>query len=903
MQSQSMAAAVAPRLAAVGGLTGAAIAAVGLALSASAFWISRSVDSDRVRAGLDVRADWRTSDIRHHVEHDAESLRVIATFVEVRAETNNPIDQAQFQSVAHQAYDDAHVPLRAVIWAPRVRHEEIESFLRSARRLRTDDYRLLDRAPGGATVAAAARAEYFPVLFDATFEGQRGVPGLTFDSEPARRAAMERARDSGAVTAADAVPLFTGDGRQLALLAFWPVYKGGRRPDTVEARRRDLLGFVIGVFRLDAALANAIRDTPGVLSTITLFGAGEGGAMRPVVQYRPDRRAIVMGPDIAAPESAYRVVRAPVILGRSWRVEFDYAPEVVADLRSTAPWGWLAAGLLLTGILFIVFAQQGARRRAVEALVTARTAGLDRANADLRREVDRRQRSEAASRETSELLQAMFDESPFAVVALDPARRVLLWSRAAERIFGYGAAEVIGRPYPLVPAEGQAEFDGIIARVTSGERLRAVSVRRRRKDDTLADVIFSGAPLYTADGALRAMLFVLEDVTERRGVERQLQQALRMEAVGQLTSGIAHDFNNLLGIVVGNLDLAAERLAADPKTRELIESALQGALRGAELVQRLLAFSRRQPLAPQAIDLNERLPELTALLQRTLGQSIEVVARPAPSLWPAVADPAQLENALLNLAINARDAMPNGGALTIETANTSLDENYAAQNPEAAPGDYVSVAVSDTGTGMPPDVIERAFEPFFTTKEVGKGSGLGLAMIHGFVKQSRGHVKIYSEVGHGTTVKIYLPRADRAPTAPAAEERRDDAPRGHESILVVEDNPEIRTVAERLLTELGYRVRMAENGPAALAILDAGDAFDLLFTDIVMPGGLSGYDVAAEARKRRPGLKVLFTTGFAEASLRNGKHADADVVGKPYRKSELARAIRRALDRTQGEAT
>jgi CheY-like chemotaxis protein len=318
-------------------------------------------------------------------------------------------------------------------------------------------------------------------------------------------------------------------------------------------------------------------------------------------------------------------------------------------------------------------------------------------------------------------------------------------------------------------------------------------------------------------------------------------------------------------------------------------------------VQRLLAFARRQPLSPRAVDLNERLPGLAALLQRTLGERIEIRTVHGKSLWPAIADPAQFEDVLLNLAINARDAMPNGGMLTIETANVRLDETYAALNPEATPGDYVMAAVTDTGTGMPPHIVERAFEPFFTTKDVGKGSGLGLSMVYGFVKQSHGHVKIYSEIGHGTSIKIYLPRSDMAAEASAVEAAPAALPRGSERVLLVEDNAGVREAAEKTLAELGYRVYAMPEAASAMSWLERGESVELLFTDLVMPGAMNGRELAAAAVARRPGLKVLLTTGYAEAAVHNGNGngianaLHAHFIGKPYRKADLARMLRKAL--------
>jgi signal transduction histidine kinase len=383
-----------------------------------------------------------------------------------------------------------------------------------------------------------------------------------------------------------------------------------------------------------------------------------------------------------------------------------------------------------------------------------------------------------------------------------------------------------------------------------------------------------------------------------RMMEAQLRQAQKIEAIGQLTGGVAHDFNNLLGVIIGNLDLLAERTAADPATIELIDDALNAALRGADLTKRLLAVARLQPLTARVVDLNERLPGTVAILQRTLGEDIHISMSLAADLWPAQVDPSQVEDALLNLAINARDAMPNGGALTIETSNARLDERYAASPRDVLPGDYVVLSVTDTGEGMPADVIERATEPFFTTKPLGKGTGLGLSMIFGFAKQSGGHMTIYSEVGVGTTVRLYLPRAQTEGLS-GDQEAQDQLvlPRGGEAILVVDDNAQLRRVAERRLTILGYRCQEAENGPSALTLLESGERFDLLFTDLGLPDGILGDELARLATQIQPWLKVLYTTGYAK--VQNGRGVDQDeltpMLRKPYRSKDLAEAVRAIL--------
>jgi signal transduction histidine kinase/CheY-like chemotaxis protein len=381
-----------------------------------------------------------------------------------------------------------------------------------------------------------------------------------------------------------------------------------------------------------------------------------------------------------------------------------------------------------------------------------------------------------------------------------------------------------------------------------------------------------------------------------RLTEEQLRQAQKMEAIGNLTGGMAHDFNNLLAIVIGNLDILVDRKKGDTDVRELGGEALEAALRGADLTQRMLAFARRQPLQPRPVDLNALIAELDKLLSRTLGENIEISLDLDPELWPTVVDPSQLDAALTNLATNARDVMPDGGSLIVVTGNRRLDADYAAEHAEVVPGDYAMIEVSDTGIGMEPAVVERVFEPFFTTKEHGKGTGLGLSMVYGFIKQSGGHINVYSEPGIGTTFRLYLPRSERGDaTAGAAAAAETTSGRG-ETVLAVEDNASLRRVVVRQLHELGYRVLEAESAPAAMKILER-EPVDLLFTDVVMTGGSSGIELARDALARWPQLKVLITSGFPEVKLNgNGRAAiPARLLNKPYRKEDLARAIRETM--------
>jgi nitrogen-specific signal transduction histidine kinase/CheY-like chemotaxis protein len=395
----------------------------------------------------------------------------------------------------------------------------------------------------------------------------------------------------------------------------------------------------------------------------------------------------------------------------------------------------------------------------------------------------------------------------------------------------------------------------------------------------------------------------LRDVTDRKRIEAALQQVHKMEAVRQLTSGIAHDFNNHLAVIIINLELLEQRLADRIDLQSLTQCALDAADRSAALAQRLLAFSRRRALKPHATNLSQLISGgMADLLRRTLGETIKIEVKHAAHLLPCLADPAQLESALLNLAINARDAMPKGGMLTIETANVRLGDEPGLLAEGVAPGEYVMLTVNDTGHGMPAEVAARACEPFFTTKKAGKGTGLGLSMVHGFVRQSGGHMEIDSKIGRGTTVRIYLPRAQEGEEASAGAFELPVAQRERaESVLVVEDDTEVRDRVVAMLSELGYRARQAEDGASALAILDEEPGIALLFTDLVLPGGMSGPMLAAEARARRPGLKILFTSGYetADATFHGQLEKTAHVLGKPYRKAELARRLQAVFD---GEA-
>jgi PAS domain S-box-containing protein len=490
----------------------------------------------------------------------------------------------------------------------------------------------------------------------------------------------------------------------------------------------------------------------------------------------------------------------------------------------------------------------------------------------------------------------IFDTSLDLILIVDRQGNVMQASPSTETILGYDPASMAGRSaIEFLYREDLEKTRNVMRRASRGEPTHSFDCRYVHKDGRIVPLSWKG--VWSEPD--QQHFFVGRDMTERVALEQQLRQAQKMEAIGQLTGGIAHDFNNILAVIIGMTELTAVAVAGDAKVSAMVKQIDESAERGAQLVQRMLAFARRQPLEPRILDMNTAVQHSVALLERTLGEHITLQAVMSKDLWPALADQAQLEDAIVNLALNARDAMPEGGRLVIETSNAHLDDAYAAQHAEVVAGDYVAINVTDSGAGIPPELIERVFEPFFTTKEVGRGTGLGLSMVYGFVKQSRGHVKIYSEIGHGTSVRLYFPRAMQqmpaladTPAAAAA-----GLPAGREAILVVEDDAAVRGMAVGILEGLGYHVQQASDGKSALGILREGGPVDLLFTDMIMPNGMNGHDLIAAARRMRPGLKVLLTSGYSEQFIKTSDSApNVRLLNKPYRRETLATVIRAVLE-------
>jgi PAS domain S-box-containing protein len=486
----------------------------------------------------------------------------------------------------------------------------------------------------------------------------------------------------------------------------------------------------------------------------------------------------------------------------------------------------------------------------------------------------------------------------------DLINNTVWWSDAITEQFGYTSSELEPGPESWTRRTHPDDLDRLLESVyqflDSDKTFWSGEFRFFRSDGKAANVIGRGTVIRNGAGRPVRMMGSMIDITERVEMEQRLRESQRLEAIGHLTGGVAHDFNNLLTVIQGNAEMLTE-LSTDPNLQAMAEMTLTAARRGAELTKRLLAFARRQPLDPKATDLNQLVAASQALIRRTLPENIELEFVPDPNLGIAEVDANELDTALLNLVVNARDAMRGGGKLTIETANAVLDRHYADRHPEVSAGEYVMVGVSDTGIGMDADTAHRAFEPFFTTKSKDKGSGLGLSMVFGFTKQSGGHIKIYSEPNEGTSVKLYFPRArgvQHTHYQPPAELQPQG---GTEHILIAEDDDLVLEHLERQLRSLGYRVTTATSGPDAFDALGAHGDVELLLTDIIMPGGMSGRELADRARVLYPSVKVLFTSGYTENAIVHHGRLDPDVnlLSKPYSRLELATKVREVLDAQQ----
>jgi PAS domain S-box-containing protein len=860
----------------------AIVALLGAAGAATAYQIATRNDDLRIRGVMELRAEWRARDFERKLYLLANDIEAMA-ILQASEQTPDAGLFDRFAAQSHQAGD----PLQRLIWAPRV--------TRGGPGPKPD----AGTQPGGPS-AEVGGGDTFPVEFEHTFVQSKHGADADLAANPDWRSVMERSRDAALPLGTPPMPLF--GTTELGYRIVWPIYEDGIVPKTVAERRARLRGFVAGSFTIDGVLNAALRGTPPAIGTVYFFAGGPTLPAAPIATYSPGTGSVTQGGPIvraATPSGSLRIARTVKVFGQEWTLLFDFDRSVLAPLRSSREWIFPVGVLLLTSLLISYLAREQGYRRMVQRTVAERTAELSAANSRLSQEIVERRRSEKLAREGEERLKRAQSLAHMGTDVRDLRTGAREWSDETYRIMGVPRESfelTQENVFGLIHPDDRHLILAARAKAVAGTTPDPMEYRIIRPDGNVRHVYREWEIVRDAAGEAALLLGTIHDITERRQAEEQLRQAQKMEAIGNLTGGIAHDFNNLLGIIIGNLDLLRDRQSRDPDADELSGEALDAALRGADLTRRLLAFARRQPLQPAPTDVNELITRIFRLLERTLGEQVQITLDLNPDTWPVVVDPAQLEASLTNLATNARDAMPGGGRLIIVTGNRSLDADYAAQHAEVQPGDYAMVEVSDTGTGMPAEVASHIFEPFYTTKEQGRGTGLGLSMVFGFMKQSGGHINVYSEVGIGTTFRLYLRRAEFAAEAGGAVVPIAPARGNGETVLAVEDNAALRRVVVRQLTELGYRVIEAEDARTAYRVL-ASEQVDLIFTDVVMPGGTSGHELARIVLSRWPRIKVVLTSGFPE----NKVNGDTDLpnlrlLSKPYRRDDLGRLIREVLD-------
>ncbi len=722
------------------------------------------------------------------------------------------------------------------------------------------------------------RSAYTAIVFLEPFDFRnRRAFGFDMYSEPVRRAAMERARDTGKAAMSGMVTLKqeTGEDVQAGFLTYVPVYRQGQPLTSVADRRAALTGFVYSPFRMNDLLHNVLGQD-GLDVALSIYD----GSI-------PLDQTLMYQSGEALTSPLYKDTRRLEIDGRTWTVRVASLPAFEHSIGKSQ-----AITVLIFGLIVSLLLIAGIR---IMTMTGTRAVSLAKEMTSARLESEGRFRG-------------AFETAPHGMALVGTDGRWIMVNRALCRLLGYSEEQLLRIEFQDITHPDDLDDDlELVNRVLAGE-MESYQIEKRyiRKDGTVISILLSVVLVRNESGAPVHFVAQILDLTDRLEAQRQLMQSQKMDAVGQLTGGLAHDFNNLLAIIIGNLQLLQRTLKGDEKANHRAASAVEAAERGAEITQRLLAFSRRQTLEAKVTNVNGLIAGMAGLLQGTLGEHVKLQTELCEEDWRAKIDSNQLETAILNLAVNARDAMPHGGHLTIDTSSVQLDEDYTSANREVAAGEYIAVSVSDNGSGMPAHVANQVFQPFFTTKEVGKGTGLGLSMVYGFAKQSDGHIEIYSEEGVGTKVTLYLPRdSESALENPTISLYAEEFPRGTETVLVVEDNNGVREVTVAQLEDLGYTVLEAENGLKALAMLANHPDIAIMYTDIIMPGGMNGAELAAQASARFADLKIVYTSGFAETAILQGSGVQAlgVLLTKPVTKSNLANAFRHALDDVNSTAS
>jgi PAS domain S-box-containing protein len=842
--------------------------AIGVALTLGLVWYDIRQQTQVAAARFSQEADEHATEIQHLFDAS------VATQQSVNALFAASTDVTQEEFTRFLAYDRGQsAPFIALQYAPRVTASERLLYAALIRDTQGIELGIWERDASGTRHPAGDRSDYFPIAL--TYPAvASALRGFDVGSEPVRRAAIDIAAATGkpAVTA----PVRTIQrAKEWGVLIFAPMRSSDGACADADACRASVSGLSVGVYVVGDVVKTSLAASR--LNAHIFVYAQQTPDARPVFAYEPSGSAADAGQtqpliaDLAQSPVEWRPLR---IAQQTWQLA--YLPAA-----SFAGWGRLSTVLLLLGL----------------GLTSALTIARERAR-----------RHMATLSESERRRATLIANLPGAVYRCrnDPAWTVEFVSDGIEGLAGYPPQHFVGERKRgfgelIVPEDRDRVWHTVQAAVLDSRKPYQVEFRIQAADGQVKWVWEQGCGVYSREGDLLALEGFVTDITERRRTQEHLVEAQKLEALGQLTGGMAHDFNNLLGIVIGSLDLALMKAPEDARLRQHVSTALDAALRGGDVTKSLLAVARRQPLEPRDVDVNEVMREMMPLIRQSAGPAIQVFETLCDGEAAARVDPGGLNNAVLNLVINARDAMPTGGRLVIETHVRQIDAEDAAHVPVVAPGPYVIVEIGDTGAGMDTEVAARAFEPFFTTKERGKGTGLGLAMVYGFARQSGGFAALYSRRGKGTMVRLYLPAAAAAAGAAESKRATESVPAGKERILIVDDEAELGNVAREWLESLGYTVEVLTAPGDAITELKNG-TWDMLFSDVVMPGGMDGIELAKKAAALRPDLKILLTSGFA-AQAASSQPLQWRLLEKPYRKGELAQVVRKVLDEPRQRAS
>jgi len=778
-----------------------------------------------------------------------------------------------------------HNEIQALEWIPRITHQERIPYEAGVRNEGFSEFAISQRTEQGNMAPDQKRKEYYPVSYVEPLTGNEAALGFNLGSSKTRLATLEESRDSGDTLITGPITLVQEQGKQSGFLIFSPIYEG--RPKGTVERQKSLLGFALGVFRIGDLVGHAVSRIEGFnidSVALTIYDDTAGGESQLSYSNHTD-------------SSAVRLLSTSTSIskgGRKWRLEFTTGPAFVASHKS-----YLPVLLLLVANLFAFFA-------CLYIFARGRAEGARIEHEQLLKMEQLRQ-----VRMASELNQ-LIDTANAPIFGVNTRLQVNEWNQAVAEITGYEKDEVLNCLFvhEFIGVDNKDEVGKILRDAMAGEETANYEIHLRTKEGVMATLLFNTTTRRDMEGNIIGVIGVGQDITELRQKEDSLQRALKMEAVGQLTGGIAHDFNNLLSIIGGNLRFLQQDVGeTSVEINELFEDAMSAVADGSELTQRLLAFSRTRSLQSETKNVNESIEKFIRFLARTLGENIDLTVDLTDEDLFISIDPSQLESALLNLSINARDAMPEGGTITIGVSRyrhgdgdgDGDGDGYGYEVP-LVEGDYIEVSVTDTGTGISSEALQHVFEPFFTTKEVGKGSGLGLSMVYGFTHQSDGACHVSSQPGEGTRVSMFFPEVmdNRTPDVNEEESAVESFP-GAAVILVVEDEPRVRRVTLRDLKKLGYKTLQAENAAVAKAMIESGKPVDLLFSDVLMPGEMDGHMLGIWTEENYPQIKIVLTSGYSKgkADVSEGKAQPFPMIRKPYSIQELAMQIRTTLAEDQ----